>query len=429
MPLICDVRRLALYWIALPFGIAVLSLSSGTSAFAQPQSLTLSDVLERTIAHDPVVKAGTARVRAAEAGLDQANTSPNPVFGLEVEDFAGSGNYSNFDETATTLYYEELWERGGKRKARTDVAGAQLDMAQAQKTVDLLDLMEDAQIAWVEALAAQLVVEIAQDRLAAIRQLEREIQRRTKQALDPQFVHERILAAVAQAELDAEQAHQASRTARTVLASYWGGDGHVQLSMAEFTPLLEGGQYDNDSTNIALLAAARDTAAARFRFEKANSVQDVSLRAGLRHFSADDDVAVVFGVSIPLGVYDTNRGNIERAQAEQLAAEIEIAAARKKRQREIDQLTAIRSTSAHEINRIEAEILPRLERVNASVREGFNRSGTAFTLTEVTEAQRALTEASSRRIDLLRRFHLAGARLDRLNDRHASILPNLGQNQ
>ena len=50
--------------------------------------------------------------------------------------------------------------------------------------------------------------------------------------------------------------------------------------------------------------------------------------------------------------------------------------------------------------------------------------GTAFTLLEVTEAQRALTDARSRRIELLRRFHLDGARLDRLSDSHVSLLSN-----
>ncbi len=429
MLLIRDVRRLALDRLALPLGLAILALLPGTDAIAQPQTLTLSDVLARTVGHDPAARAGAARIRAAEAGLDQAGASPNPVLGIEMEDFAGSGNYSNFDETATTLYYEELWERGGKREARTDVAGAELSLAKKRKTANLLDLAAEVQAAWVEAVAAQIATTLAEDHLAAVQQLEREFQRRADRALDPKFTHERILAALAQAQIDSEQADMTARAARAALASYWGGDGNFRLDDTGFDHLSMEDELDPDSTDIALLTAARETAAARLRFEKANSVQDISLRAGLRHFSADDDVAVVFGVSIPLGVYDTNRGNIERAQAEQLAAEIDVAAARNRRQREIDRLTAAQSASAHEIKRLDAEVLPRLERAVGLVREGFNRGGTAFTLLEVTEAQRALAEASSRRIDLLRRFHLAGARLDRLNDRHVSLLSNVEHNQ
>jgi cobalt-zinc-cadmium efflux system outer membrane protein len=55
------------------------------------------------------------------------------------------------------------------------------------------------------------------------------------------------------------------------------------------------------------------------------------------------------------------------------------------------------------------------------VRDGFNRGGTAFTLLELAESQRVVSDARARRIELLRRFHLAGARLDRLTGRHASL--------
>ncbi|MEQ8283571.1 MAG: TolC family protein [Parvibaculum sp.] len=429
MPLIRDARRLALYRLVLPFGVALLALLPGTDAIAQPQTLSLSDVLARTIDYDPTARAGAAHIRAAEASLDQADTRPNPVLGIEMEDFAGSGNYSRFDETSTTLYYEELWERGGKRKARTDIAGAELALAEKRRTANLLDLAAEVQAAWIDAIAAQVAAALADDRLSAVKQMEREFQRRANRALDPQFAHERVLAMLSQAQIDSEQAALSAQTTRATLASYWGGDGNFRLDEAEFTRLAMNGELDDDPTDLALLTAARETAAARVRFEKANSVQDVSLRAGLRHFSADDDVAVVFGVSIPLGVYDTNRSSIERAQAEQLAAEIDIAAARNRRQREIARLIAAQSAGAVEIRRLDAEILPRLERALALVREGFNRGGTAFTLLDVTESQRALTGAYSRRIDLLRRFHLDGMRLDRLSDRHVSLLSNVEHKQ
>jgi cobalt-zinc-cadmium efflux system outer membrane protein len=67
-------------------------------------------------------------------------------------------------------------------------------------------------------------------------------------------------------------------------------------------------------------------------------------------------------------------------------------------------------------------VLPSAERAVAMVRDGFNRGGGAFTYLEVAEAQRAVVEAKARRIDLLKSFHLDGARLDRLSGRHASFI-------
>jgi outer membrane protein, heavy metal efflux system len=67
-------------------------------------------------------------------------------------------------------------------------------------------------------------------------------------------------------------------------------------------------------------------------------------------------------------------------------------------------------------------VLPSAARAVTLVRDGFARGGTAFTFLEVNQAQQAVVDARSRRVELLRRFHLGGARLDRLTGRHASLL-------
>ncbi len=56
------------------------------------------------------------------------------------------------------------------------------------------------------------------------------------------------------------------------------------------------------------------------------------------------------------------------------------------------------------------------------VRDGYNRGGTAFTFLEVAQAQQAMIDVYDRRIQLLRSYHLDGARLDRLTGRHAFLI-------
>src|SRR3546814_20399815 len=68
------------------------------------------------------------------------------------------------------------------------------------------------------------------------------------------------------------------------------------------------------------------------------------------------------------------------------------------------------------------EVLPSAERAVVLVRDGFNRGGTAFTFLEVAQAQQAVIDARTRRLELFRRYHLDGVRLDRLTGRHASLI-------
>jgi cobalt-zinc-cadmium efflux system outer membrane protein len=158
------------------------------------------------------------------------------------------------------------------------------------------------------------------------------------------------------------------------------------------------------------------------RLAETGNAGDPTARVGVRHFGQGNDVAIIVGGSIPLGNRAANRGNVARANAEAQAAEAEIAVARVQVRREIDRLTAERASLAAEIVRIEREVLPSAERAVVLVRDGFARGGTAFTFLEVNQAQQAVVDARSRRVELLRRFHLDGARLDRLTGRHASLL-------
>jgi len=413
-------RRPAPHRFARP---AFAALIAALSLDAAAAPLTLPDALTRAGAFDPTYPAAEARLRAADAAVRQAAVRPNPVLGLDLENFAGGGGHQAFDRSEATIYYQETWERGGKRDARTDVARSERDLAAAQAKARRLDLFAEVQTAWVEALAAEAEVAIAEERIAVAERLERDVARRVAAARDPLFVGERARTALARARIDLDQARDAAQRARVGLAAYWGGEPDFDLDGTALARLdLGATELRDDTVDMALLSAQRDVAAARIRLEQARGVQDPSWRAGVRRFGDGGDVAVVIGGAIPLGLRDTNRGNVERAQAERNVAEADLLAARVLRQREAARLLARQSAAASEARRIESEVLPSAERAVAQVQDGFDRGGGAFTYLEFAEAQRAVLDAKARRLGLLRSFHLDAVRLDRLSGRHAPLL-------
>jgi cobalt-zinc-cadmium efflux system outer membrane protein len=173
--------------------------------------------------------------------------------------------------------------------------------------------------------------------------------------------------------------------------------------------------------DLQLLAAERDAAIATVRIEQARAVTDPTFKAGVRYLGQNDDVAFVVGGTLPLRRYDTNQAGIERAQAERTAAEVEIEATRLARERQIARLTAKLAASARESERIRAEVIPSAIRTVEQVRSGFNRGG--FQYLDVTEAEKALSDARARRVQVLREHHLDQAALDRLTGRHAGLIP------
>lgn len=405
---------------ALAIGAAFAALSVPSVGVAQ--DLSLSDALSRVASGDPAVAANAARIQAADAAITQADVRPRDVVGVDVEDFTGTGPYSALGRSQATAWYERTWERGGKREARVGAARSELGVTAERNRLRMLDLFAQVQAAWVEALAAEAAIPIAAQRLAGARQVEGEVDRRVGRALDPLFAAERARTTAAQARIALDQARENARIARTTLASYWGATGDYNLDTKPFTIMQPSRLPGDDSPELALLTAERDAAGAKIRLAEASNVGDPSARVGLRHFGQGDDVAIMVGGSIPIGNRAANRGNVARANAEAQAAEAELAVARAQIGREIDRIVAERAALATEIDRIEREVLPSAARAVTLVRDGFARGGTAFTFLEVNQAQQAVVDARSRRVELLRRFHLGGARLDRLTGRHASLL-------
>lgn len=412
-------RRARLLWPLC--GLPLLFVAQA----AQAQELTLGDALSRAAGSDPSVAANAAQLQAADAAVAQADVRPRDVVGVEVEDFAGTGPYSPVDRSQATVWYERTWERGGKREARISAARAGVGVVAERSRLRLLDQLAQVQTGWVEALAAEASIGIAEQRLAEARRTQAEVDRRVARALDPLFAAERARTAVVQAQIALDQARETARIARAALASWWGGGADYRLDTTPFDAIDTATAAMEESPDLALLDAERAAAEARIRLAETGDVADPTARVGVRHFGEGNDVALMVGGSIPLGNRAANRGNVERARAEARVADAEIAVARVGRIREIERLVAERRAVATEIARIDGEVLPSAERAVALVQSGFARGGTAFTFLEVSQASQSVIDARSRRVELLRRFHLAGARLDRLTGRHASLLASV----
>jgi cobalt-zinc-cadmium efflux system outer membrane protein len=418
---ICERARARL--VGMAHLLALMLAVAGFAPHAAAQPLTLRQALTLARGSDVGLAASEARIEAASGALRQAGASPNPSIGVDVENFPRSNVNVPFERTEATIYYQRTLERGDKREARTGVARADLEVVRLRRTVRALDLFQNVETAWNEAVAAEAAVYIAEQQLAVLQEFQTEVRRRVEAARDPLFAGARVDTQVIQAQIALDQARLVAGNARRALAAYWSNPSDQPLDAAEFEntdaelPVLPA-----QSVDLALMEAMRETADAQVTLERSRAVPDLTLRGGVRYIEQGRDLALVVGGSIPIGIYDTNRGNIERAEAERLAADRDIAAARLARTRDTVRLQARISANAAEANRIRAEVLPKAEETVALVRDGFNRGG--FSYLDVIDAQRALIDARVRRIEALKAFHTDRAVLNRLAARHADLIPS-----
>ena len=413
-------RRLAACARALMMSAALLAATPALAQSPTPPALPLDDALRRSLTADPSRAGVQARLEASKAGVSQANVRPNPSLGLEVENFTGSGPFSALGRTEATLSYQQTYERGGKRQARTALAEREIGLVEARAQVRRLDLAKTVQLAWIEVLSAQAEIDVARERLSVTQRAEREVSRRVAGARDPLFAGARADAEVAQAQVSLDRAQTNARDARAALAAYWGGTPEFTIpgDVFEDTRSPEG-SVAAETPDVKLLAVEQDVAAARIALEQTRAVQDPIVSLGVRHLQEDGAVALVVGASIPLGRYDTNHGAIDRARAERAAIAADLGAFQIEREREIARLIARRAAAAAEVRKTDVDVLPNAERAVALVRDGYSRGG--FSYLDVLAAQRAVIDAKTRRVEILKAFHQDGAALDRLTGAHAML--------
>ena len=319
----------------------VVALCSGARAQVAPPFATL---LEQT-ADAPRVAMSEAEIRRAEGLSQQAHARPNPNVSVLTENVAGSSPYGGFDRAETTLQYNQPIELGGKRSSRIAAGEAGVTAARARDrdariayAYDLARAYAGAEIAGQRIALAEDEVEEAQNDLKAARALVeagKEAQLRSLQA-------ETSLNEVS-AELESAKASQIAALARL---SALAGVDEPFIGLAE--SLLDGpvitpayGPVDPLATTGYLAALAeREAADRRLDAERKRAMPDITANLGVRRLEYDNATAFVGGVTIPLNIFDRNRGNIAASRAESDAAEARLAQARNEARAEAQAATA-----------------------------------------------------------------------------------------
>lgn len=389
-----------------------LLIASAQTAHAE--TLTLEQAIAKALDGSPALQANDAAVSAAEAGKRQAGVRPNPRISVEAENFIGTGPYFILGQSQITGTYTQTIERGGKREARTALAGREVDVAKAQGRITRLDLAAAVQKAYVDVQIANELVRIGAYRLGVEQGVQAEAFRRVRGYKDPLFVETRASARVSQASLALQEARIKRENAYAHLASYWGANSG-DVDVIEGIALMQRNETKLADADGALANAEVDRARAAVVVEQAKPVRDYEVSGGARILKGTNDVALVGGVSFPLGRFDKNQGNIERAQLERQRLELQAEANRLERLRSLAQLRADADAALTRANGIMAEVFPKTTKTLEQVRWGYNRGG--FRFSDIEDAANAIIEVQGQWVEAMTRYRDVQADIDRLTGR------------
>lgn len=392
--------------------LAGAMIASAPAALAEP--ISLADALSQATQGSPRVAEAKAKADAAEARARQAGVSPNPELSLEVENFAGTGAFEGLRSSEATLAVSQRLELGGKRSARVGVAKAERDFAFLGYKAAIADLERDIRIAHADLRAAEDRALLARDNTGAAQELARTAAILVDAGRDPPLRQLRAEAELAEAQAEQARTFSELLTARRLLSDLI-VSSDAELSATEVSTEDPPPNLPPDTVTLdeQLKAAERDAAQARIKVAKADAVPDITASGGLRRFADGKETALVAGVSIPLPIRDRNRGNIDAAQSDSIAAESALTLARRDASRARYDARMLLGAAEVRYEALAGPGIGQAEEALRLARIGYNAG--KFSLIELLDAQRALTTA---------KLNLIEARLDRARALAALIRAN-----
>ncbi|WP_380787758.1 TolC family protein [Sphingomonas sp. R86521] len=401
---------------AMAAGACASSLQAQTRPLVSAEPvLTLADALGLAGAWSPFQDAASAGVRAADAQRRVAALRPNPSIVAETENVAGTGIYRGLRSSETTVGLALPLERGGKRQARIAVADAQIGRAGIAAEIARADLRLRVTQAYVVAVTARRRAVVTRDQVGVGAEVLRVARVRVQAGRASPLEEQRADVARIAAEGALERAERSAAVAVANLARLIETPvGALDDSWFQQVDAL-GPVQQSGSTGTLTAAAVRadlDTATAQVRLARSQRVPDLTLSASARRLEQTNDTAAVFGVSIPLTLFNGGRSAVAVADAQRDQSDALRRVALLDAEQDIATTRAEAANAATTARNATGPALAAAAEAARIARIGY-REG-KFGQLDLLDAERTLLDTRTAAIDALAAYHDARARLERL---------------
>lgn len=366
--------------------------------------LTLKTAIAQTLAQNPQLYQYRFIHENLQAQKQMGVLRPALELEFEVENFAGSGSFKKFDSPEATLSLSSVIEMGEKRKVRMSLAETRINQAEWQQQAATLDVLGELTEVYVESLATQANIRLAEESLVLSQSLLKTVKKRSNKGAAPEAEVMRAKAAVARAEIRLAALVERLKRQKVQLARFWGDTTPAFGSLAG--DLFEFGSSQRferlytrvkASPAIQVFASESRIKDAEVALARASGRNDLTWRAGIRHFEETGDSAFTVGLSMPLLSKKRTHGEVKAALANRSAVDYAQQNLLVRLHAQLFEAYSLRRQSITAVEKTEKEIIPALENVLKLTRKAYENG--RYRYLDLVAAQEELLVTKQARID------------------------------
>lgn len=395
-----------------PSGLPVTANFQPATSASGLQPVTLAGAIQLALDNSPALSAARREIEATEGERIQAGVFQNPTMNVEVED-------QRRDTRTTTFTVSQPFELGGKRSARIAAAERGIEVARVQLEARESDIRANVTAAFFATLISQERVRLAQASLDLASTGSQAAGKRVTAGKVSPVEETKAKVAEANVRLELVQARGELQTNLELLRSLTtrttGIDAVDGNALAVPQPPLPDA-FEERIANSPTIRQAR-LEVRRFGalsdLEQAKRLPDITLTAGAqRNQELGGRNQLVVGISVPLPIFDTNRGNIVAALRRQDKAEDEARATELRLRSDVLAARQRYLVATNEVTALLREILPGAQSAFDAATKGFELG--KFSFLDALDAQRTLLQARSQYLRSLAEAHRSVTDIDRL---------------
>lgn len=392
-----------------------------------PTPLTLSKAIKATLENNPQLTGYIYRAKALQAQQQTAALKPEYTLSTELENVAGTNDFSGVGSSELTLSLSSVIEFGDQRDARVNLITARQQQLASKQRVQTLVVLTELTHHFIDLAGIQAQLALKEEASHLVAETVATLTRQINTGRIPEAELLRAKAALAQTTIEVLKTRQQFNSKRRQLSAFWSEPAPTfntieadLLVLPALPPLSQLINRLHNNPDVMLLADAVRLRAAELQQQHSEQKPSLEWSAGVRRLQETNDSALVFGISIPLASSQRAAGAIASANAKQQGAEHQQQTALIQIKAQLVNAVEDYEQTLQEIHSLQTDVLPLLKQAIQATENMFNQG--RYSYLELNLAQHELLDAQLSLIDAAVRAQNTRIDIERITDSALSTI-------
>lgn len=379
--------------------------------FVEPfGKITLSDAINAALANNPEIAAAFHVVNARESAGFQEGLLENPTFFSEFEEFGGSGDFSGDDVLETTVGVSQKIPLAGKRAKRVRIAKYETNIARLELQAKILALTREVKKRFLRVYSLEQGLFMEKENIGLLQDVQNVITRQIALGDISPLDERKAAVELALAKAALARAKRELDMARIELASSW-GSSEVHFDQVEFVDRkiqpfpkeVDLWQAAQSHPELEISRIQVERLKASLALAKAEAIPDLEVEGGVKYFNESNDHTYFLGFSIPIPIFDRNKGGIREASENIQVGKKELDSSSLSIRKELAVLLKRLHIIDSEIGTTERTIVPAAQAAYEALKKAYQAGENDYL--ELLDSQRTLLEVRRNNLLLVMEHH------------------------